>query len=215
MATQVGNPQLRYLKTQIETASQPQLLVMIFDAAVKKLHISKKAILEKNIEKAHTELTKVQKIFSELMIALDMEKGGDLAMNLLRIYDFVYHHLVRANIKQDASLIDEVLPVVDNLRDGWTQAVDKYNKENLEQSAAPASPKPASGFQALSTGIGATPSAPAQNAPKPAAQTDSPEPAKPAPVRPMPAPARTGTYGSGARPAAAPVEDRPRLNIQG
>jgi flagellar protein FliS len=125
----LANPQQQYLKTQIETASQPQLLVMIFDAAVKKLHLSKKAIAQKNIEKAHTELTKVQKIFTELMVALDFEKGGEIATNLLRIYDFVYHHLVKANIKQDSAMIDEVIPIVENLREGWTLAVEKFLSE--------------------------------------------------------------------------------------
>ncbi len=140
MVNNLANPQHRYLKTQIETASQPQLLVMLFDGAVKKLHLSKKAIAEKNIEKSHTELTKVQKIFTELMIALDFEKGGDIASNLLRIYDFIYHYLVRANIKQDSSLIDEVLPIVESLRDGWTQAVDKYVKEEGETESTPSEP---------------------------------------------------------------------------
>ncbi len=105
MATPLPNPHQHYLKTQIETASQPKLLLMIFDAAVKKLHMSKKAIEKKEIEKAHIELTKLQRIFTELMVALDLEKGGELAENLLRVYDFVYHHLVKANIKQDSSLI--------------------------------------------------------------------------------------------------------------
>ena len=129
MVGNYANPQQHYLKTQVETASPPQLLVMLFDAAVKKLHFSKKAILEKKIELAHIELTKVQKIFTELMIALDFEIGGELANQLYRIYDFVYHHLVKANIKQNAAMIDEVLPIVENLREGWTKAVEKFLAE--------------------------------------------------------------------------------------
>ena len=119
---------------------------MLFDGAVKKLHIAKKAILDKDIEKAHNELTKVQKIFTELMVALDFEKGGELATDLMRIYDFVYHHLVRTNIRQDAVMIDEVLPIVENLRDGWTQAVEKYmadqegKSEKTVEAAHPAEP---------------------------------------------------------------------------
>jgi flagellar secretion chaperone FliS len=137
VAGQALNPHQQYLKTRIETATQPQLLLMLFDAAVKKLHLAKKAIDQKEIEKAHTELTKVQRIFTELMVALDMEKGGDLAGNLIRVYDFIYHHLVKANIRQDKALIDEVLPIVESLRDGWLKAVTKYEEEN-GLSAAPA-----------------------------------------------------------------------------
>ncbi len=129
MAAPLANPQQHYLKTQIETASKPQLLVMIFNAAVKKLHMAKSHMEKKEIEKAHTELTKVQRIFTELMVALDFEKGGEIAENLLRIYDFIYHHLVKANIKQDAKMVEEIIPIVDDLRDGWTKAVEKFQSE--------------------------------------------------------------------------------------
>ena len=136
MATPLPNPHQHYLKTQIETASQPKLLLMIFDAAVKKLHMSKKAIEQKEIEKAHIELTKLQRIFTELMVALDVKKGGELAENLLRVYDFVYHHLVKANIKQDSSLIDEVIPIVEDLQDGWHKAVEKFIEEGSDEAIA-------------------------------------------------------------------------------
>jgi len=145
VAAPLIHPQQHYLKTQIETASQPQLLVMIFDAAVKKLRIARQAVEKREIEKAHVELTKVQKIFIELMVALDFDKGGDLAHQLWRIYDFVYHHLVMANIKQNAHMIEEVLPIVENLREGWTQAVAKFLSEEENRKNVPrvgASPHP-------------------------------------------------------------------------
>lgn len=196
MAAPLANPQQHYLKTQIETASQPQLLLMIFDAAVKKLHIAKRAILKKEIEKAHTELTKVQRIFTELMIALDFEKGGELAENLLRIYDFVYHHLVKVNIKQDAAMLDEVIPIVEELRDGWTQAVEKFLSEQEEATAQPAKPA------AVATLVSPTTPSPAPVSPK------APVPLPKTPAYAKPAPAFSAHDGE----AQAP---RPRLNIRG
>ena len=131
MVTTAPSPYQKYLKTTIETASQPQLLLMLFDAAVKKLHIARKAIEESNIEVSHNELIKVQRIFSELMVALDFEIGGELAHQLFSIYDFVYRQLVQANIRRDVKLIDETLPIVEVLREGWTKAVAKYQEEEL------------------------------------------------------------------------------------
>lgn len=191
MAKPLVNPHQHYLKTQIETASQPQLLVMLFDASVKKLHIARRAIEEKQIEQAHTELTKVQKIFTELMVALDFEMGGDLAKQLFRIYDFVYHHLVKTNIKQDVKMIDEVLPIVENLRDGWTQAVEAYTKEQ-DGSVAKSSIQPQSQtINVTAKGMGAI---------------------KPAPLVTN----KTGTYDSAvSQPAAVGEQPRPRLNIRG
>lgn len=205
MLGQSVNPQQQYLKTQIETATQPQLLLMLFDAAVNKLHISKKAIHNKEIEKAHTELTKVQRIFTELMLALDFEVGGELANNLMRIYDFIYHHLVKANIRQDAAMIDEVLPIVETLREGWVQAVEKYNQE--QDSAATPSLK---GKTIQLPNISPNSySAPAANA-KPAAVAMP----KPAPASPAYRPAAVAVA---VKPSSVPEPDapRPRLNIRG
>jgi flagellar secretion chaperone FliS len=193
VASPLANPQQHYLKTQIETASQPQLLLMIFDAAVKKLHMAKRAIEKKEIEKAHTELTKVQRIFTELMVALDFEKGGDLAENLLRIYDFVYHHLVKANIKQDAKMVDEVLPIVEDLRDGWTKAVEKFLHEQEDSGVQPA---PRAGVVASAAEAPKAPVLPKIPTPLPKV----PAYAKPAVVAP---------------PAGETPPQRPRLNIRG
>lgn len=200
MAAPLANPQQHYLKTQIETASQPQLLLMIFDAAVKKLHIAKRAIEKKEIEKAHTELTKVQRIFTELMIALDFEKGGDLAVNLLRIYDFVYHHLVKANIKQDAKMVEEVLPIVEDLREGWTKAVEKFLHEQEEAGNQSAS-RP--GFVAGSSDLSKTPVPPKP----PAAIAKAPAPMPKSPIYAKPA--------STPPPAGEAPAQRPRLNVRG
>lgn len=197
MATPMENPQLRYLKTKIESASQPQLLVMLFDAAVKKLHMSKKAILDKDIETSHTELTKVQKIFTELMVSLDMEKGGNISADLMRVYDYIYHRLVQANIKQDTEIIDEVLPLVDNLRDGWTQAVEKVIAED-----------PSMGQPKQLAHTGTDRMSFTQSAPSEAANPQTPVPSmnKPSVVPPTQSPAPKP-------PAVQP--ERPRLNLQG
>lgn len=145
MANFYNNPHQQYLKTQIETAGKPQLLIMIFDAAVKKLHLARQAVEKKQIEKSHIELTKVQRIFAELMMALDFDLGGELANNLLRIYEFVYHRVVQANMKKDVRLIDEVLPIVENLRETWTQAVKTYLHEKKHAASETDAPRPPAG----------------------------------------------------------------------
>lgn len=184
----LNDPHIKYLKTRIDTASQPQLLVMLFDGAVNKLNLARKAIEAKDIETSHKELTKVQKIFTELMVALDMEKGGELAVELFRIYDFIYHHLVKANIKQDTSFVDEVFPIVENLRDAWRQAVTMYENGESGKVEFPRSPglpereKPAISVTPIPAAV------------KPA----SGYPPAPAPAKKSPMP-----------------EQRPRLNIRG
>ncbi len=190
----LNDPHIKYLKTRIDTASQPQLLVMLFDGAVNKLGLAKKALLDKDIEASHEHLTKVQKIFTELMVALDMEKGGELATELFRIYDFIYHHLVQANIKQDPSFVDEVAPIVENLRNAWRQAVEMY--ENGE-SGTIEMPKPAG-----------LPNLPKANAPAQA----KPALAKQQPTARYPASPMASSSSSNSTPQP---QQRPRLNIRG
>lgn len=212
MVAQTVNPHQQYLKTQIETASQPQLLLMLFDAAVKKLHLSKKAIANKEIEKAHTELTKVQRIFTELMIALDVEKGGELAQELMRIYDFVYHHLVKANIRQDTGLVDEVLPIVETLREGWVQAVAKYEEEQgisaipKTKTSLPDSSQPPR-FDSKTMGKSGSYERNTMTFAKPEAVKSSPKPV-----------ASTASQSNAYQPAStneSQTPPRPRLNLRG
>jgi len=198
VAANLAHSHQRYLKTQIDTASQPQLLLMLFEGAVKKLHLAKKAIAERAIEKSHHELTKVQRIFVELMIALDLEKGGEIAANLLRIYDFIYHRLVQANIRQNAAIIDELLPIIEDLRSGWVQAVEIYNNEH----------KNAAG-KSLSTPVQSVLPASPQKPQAEAAKKPAP-PAKP-PVKPS----SKNPYARSAKPAPEIPQERPRLNIRG
>jgi flagellar protein FliS len=205
------NPHQHYLKTQIETASQPQLLLMLYDAAVKKLHLSKKAIETKAIEKAHTELTKVQRIFTELMIALDVEKGGELAQNLMRIYDFVYHHLVKANIRQDVALVDEVLPIVETLREGWVQAVAKFEEEQgMASSTKVPSNESVAPVRFDSKGMG-KPAMPSRER----VSFSSPQPEPAMASRPVVDPPKAAEPYSQPLPSAETPPVRPRLNLRG
>lgn len=220
MVTAAPNPYRSYLKTTVETASQPQLLVMLFDAAVKKLRISRKAIEDNKIELSHNELIKVQKIFSELMVALDFDLGGELAQQLFAIYDFVYRRLVQANIRRDIELIDEVMPIVEDLREGWTQAVQKYQEEEKKNGGKPTAP-------ADSGKAKQPPAAPQQNtyqASSPTAKPQQPAPAAPneskqggfAPVSPSELPKskpQPKKYGFPSAPPDNPGQGR--LNIQG
>jgi len=206
----------RYMKTRIETASQPQLLVMLFDAAVKKLHIARKAMEEKDIEVTHNELIKVQRIFSELMVALDFKLGGDLANQLYAIYDFVYRQLVQANIRRDTKLIDDVLPIVEDLRDGWTKAVAKFQEE-VKEGTVPGRNKVKSKDAVQIAVVEKGGSQPDKSVPQPSVESPTPldsgkrnSPISPAQfAKPLPK-----TY-TNQTPKKSPEEPVTRLNLRG
>ena len=100
---------------------------MLVGGAVKYTKIAKTAILDKNTQKAHRELIRVQDIFTELMVTLD-QNAGQWAKDMYRVYDFVRYELSRANIRKDIQIIDNVLPVIEQIKDTWHEA-DKKSKE--------------------------------------------------------------------------------------
>lgn len=120
------NPYNAYKQNSVNTASKEQLLLMLLDGAVKYTKIAKLAIKEKNIERAHNELIRVQDIFLELMITMDKD-SGDYMEELYKVYEFIKNELGQANIKKDNQIIDNILPVIEEVRDMWYE-VDKKIK---------------------------------------------------------------------------------------
>lgn len=111
------NPYNIYKQNSVNMASSQQLLLMLLDGAVKYTKIARMAILNKDIARAHKELVRVQDIFLELMITMD--KNTKYMEDLYNIYDFIKNELVKANIKKDITIIDNTLPLIEEIRDMW------------------------------------------------------------------------------------------------
>ncbi len=126
------NPYLKqYQQTQIQTASQEQILLMLYDGAIQFLNKAKKGMEDKDIESIHNNIIGAQKIISEFMNTLDMETGGEVAKNLYGLYDYMYFKLVQANVKRDVAMVNEVLGYLKELRRTWDQAIKIANKEKI------------------------------------------------------------------------------------
>ena len=112
-----ANPYNIYKQNSVNMASSQQLLLMLLDGAVKYTKIARMSILNKDIAKAHKDLVRVQDIFLELMITMD--KNTKYMEDLYNIYDFIKNELVIANIKKDITIIDNTLPLIEEIRDMW------------------------------------------------------------------------------------------------
>ena len=120
-----ANPYNIYKQNSVNMASSQQLLLMLLDGAVKYTNIATRAILNKDIQRAHKELVRVQDIFLELMITMD--KNTKYMEDLYNLYDFIKNELAKANMKKDVKIIDEILPIIEEIRDMWYE-VDKKIK---------------------------------------------------------------------------------------
>ena len=119
-----NNPYNAYKNNTVNMASKEQLLIMLVDGAVKYTKIARLAIENKDIQKAHKELVRVQDIFTELMSTLDRSLGEELE-SLYKLYGFIKDRLTQANIKKDIQIIDEVLPLIEGVRDTWYEVIKK------------------------------------------------------------------------------------------
>lgn len=132
------NPLSRnYLKTQVETASKPQLLIMLFDGAIRFTDRARVEIEARQFESSFNLLVRAQRIMVELMSALDAKQvPPDLHRNLTSLYAFVYRRLVAANIERSVAPCDEALQILRHLRETWLLAIEKMDPEVRKQSVS-------------------------------------------------------------------------------
>ena len=118
-----------YKKTSIHTASKEQILLMLYQAAIKNCKKAITAIEEKEIAKKGEFIGKLQDIVIELNNCLDFEVGGDIAKELSSLYDFILFSSTQANIKLDVEPLKGCLNVLNTLYDGWNSAIRDVKKD--------------------------------------------------------------------------------------
>lgn len=118
-----------YKKTSVETASKEQILLMLYQAAIKNCKKAMEAIETKNLAKKGEYIGKLQDIVVELSNSLDFEVGGDVAKELASLYDYILYSSTQANIKIDKSHLEGCLRVLNTLYDGWTEAIKQIKAQ--------------------------------------------------------------------------------------
>ncbi|MEG6504440.1 flagellar export chaperone FliS [Nitratidesulfovibrio sp. 1201_IL3209] len=113
-----------YLQTQVTTTTQGELLLLLYDGAIKFLTQAKEKIAERDYAAKGILISKALDIVNELDASLNMEKGGELAQNLHKLYFYCSTRLLNANLKMDVALIDEVIKILSGLRGAYGQIVN-------------------------------------------------------------------------------------------
>lgn len=110
-----------YKTNSVNHAPKEQLLLMLVEGAVKFCKIARQAIVDNDIKKAHDALTRTQDIFTELMVSLDTT-AGEWAVQLFRVYEFIKQRLFDANMNKNIEIIDEILPLIEDINETWKEA---------------------------------------------------------------------------------------------
>jgi flagellar protein FliS len=111
-----------YTESAVLTASPEQLVVMLYDGAIRFCFQAAAALRSGERELARARLQRVEAIVDELNVSLDMEQG-ELPERLRSIYLFCKRSLVDAAIRQDPSPVDSVANLLGELREAWAGVV--------------------------------------------------------------------------------------------
>jgi len=122
-----------YKETRIRTASQGQLIVMLYDEAIKQLDKGLELLGlnssgkkdPSRIEVIGKAIIKARDIITELMVSLDFDQGGDIAQNLFALYTWFNKELMEAHITMDIKRITTVRNMVNDLRSAWVDIIAK------------------------------------------------------------------------------------------
>lgn len=123
------NPYARYQQTAVKTADRGDLLILTYEAILRWLGRADEAIDAGNVVNAHQALIAAQQLVIHLASSVDMDRGGDVAANLLMLYDFVGRQLVQANVEKNKAIIASIRELIAPLLDAWRTAVPMARKE--------------------------------------------------------------------------------------
>lgn len=116
------NQYAQYNNSKVLTASPAELTLMLYDAAIKFNNIAIMAIEKKDIEKAHNNIVKVEKIINEFRATLDSKY--EVSKDFDRVYVYLLQRLLEGNVKKDPEILEEVNTHLRSMRDTWKQVME-------------------------------------------------------------------------------------------
>ncbi|MFW5801079.1 MAG: flagellar export chaperone FliS [Spirochaeta sp.] len=122
-----------YKETRVRTASRGQLIVMLYDEAIRQIDMAVDILEEKSLryDSVNNSLTKAKDCITELMVSVDFEQGGDIAQNLFSLYSYFGRQILEANIHKDASILKPVRKQLSTLRDAWAEIAGKSRDDTV------------------------------------------------------------------------------------
>lgn len=141
-----------YVQNSVETENPLDLVCMLYGKAIERLKAAREHMERKEIPARANAIALASQIIVELQTTLDAERGGEIAVNLARVYDYVQEQLAEANAQQTAEPLEVSLRLLETLYEGWQECrsqnpeiprADKSADKPSQQTAAAQPPRPA------------------------------------------------------------------------
>lgn len=137
-----------YRGNQIEGAGPLGLVILTYDALNKYLGYAKQGIESKELAEEATHTARALEALLELSTSLDMEQGGEVAVNLARLYSYMSGRLTDEMCSESAEAVDEVMILAATLREGWKTLQIEQQQIEQQQSARSAASRPVAAYGA-------------------------------------------------------------------
>ncbi len=125
-----------YQQNQVVTASPEQILIMLYDGAIRFVRQAQGALSAGDRQAKATAIQKAVNIITEFRNTLDHEVGGEIAANLDALYDYMLRELIRANVGNEARPLEVVEGLLMELREAWVQAIESHRAAQKAGQAA-------------------------------------------------------------------------------
>lgn len=119
------------VETNVSTANPHQLILMLFDGALLSINSAAISMESGDVSAKGTSISKAIEIITYgLKASLDSEAGGDLALRLGSLYDYMCHRLFFANVENNKASLNEVSTLLSDLREAWIQMGQQADKDS-------------------------------------------------------------------------------------
>lgn len=125
MSSLLTSPYEKYRQSAVQTSTPAQLVIMLYDGAVRFVKVGMEGINNNDFQKVNHNFGKAQSIVSELMSTLDF--SYDISKNLYSLYEYINYLLIQANIKKSVEQAEEALSYLTDLRETWHTASKMVN----------------------------------------------------------------------------------------
>lgn len=124
------------LQTEVMEADPHKLIQLLLEGALTRLAVAKNLIDQGDVEGKNEKLGNVVDIICSLQESLDHERGGEVAKNLERLYDYMTRRIWDANRLNDVDIVNEVMGLLMEVKSGWegirNDYLEKYAKEEKQ-----------------------------------------------------------------------------------
>lgn len=118
-----------YRRTEVFTSDPRKLVIMCYEGAISNLRLARESYEVRDYETKARALQKAYDIINELMMSLNFEKGGAVAVSLDGLYKFMIRHLMMGDLNKDLKAFDQVIGMLEELASAWKSIPANHNPQ--------------------------------------------------------------------------------------